>query len=206
MSGWRRMTPVEEHGASTRMRSKGRPSQKVAGSRASPTHKRAVLLERRHPPPPGHQAPASTRRCAGLRSDTARHTARRGHNAVARGTGALLDLLGAAARERGGHRGAHRGRAGRAACCATRWPGTGSDRARARGATPAFGCGGNRRLLLCLCRKGNDRELIRPRRERGHRGRSESCRCIHATRPSDKGRFEAKHRARGHLRHCAGGL
>ena len=35
MSGWRRMTPVAEHGASSRMRSNGRPSQKLCGSRAS---------------------------------------------------------------------------------------------------------------------------------------------------------------------------
>ena len=46
ISGCRRMTPVEEHGASSRIRSKGLPSQKLPGARRSATATVAVRFSR----------------------------------------------------------------------------------------------------------------------------------------------------------------
>ena len=46
MSGWRRITPLEEQGASTRIRSNGRPSQKAPVSRTSATTTYALRLRR----------------------------------------------------------------------------------------------------------------------------------------------------------------
>ena len=47
MSGWRRMTPVAEQGASSSMRSKAGPSNQSAGRRASPRRNGGVQAEPR---------------------------------------------------------------------------------------------------------------------------------------------------------------